>query len=1062
MKFKKSLLGTMISMAVTTSVLSTGAIANNVVSVSDLSQLKAAEAYTSNKKASANYIVQLKGASGIGKADELGELLPSNQRVALGNNNYNADSSNISAYTARLKAKQAEMVANFTSGKLLHSYVHTFNGFSAVMSSSQAEALRNHPDVVGVWEDEIHVPQTSNTPAFLGLAGPDGGLHVDGIDGEGVIVGILDTGIIPEHPSFADDGSYSDPADLGWAGECVTGEEAEEETFSCNNKLIGARFYDAGFGTDRIRYDLGEFDSPRDADSHGSHTASTAAGNAGVAASRSGVEIGTISGIAPRARVAAYKVCWNSNFEDPATPGSDRGCSFADSMAAIDDAIADGVDVLNYSIGNSANLNTPVYNASLRATQAGVFFASSAGNDGPGPSTVSNIAPWQTTVAASTYDGIVPQIGEAIIVTSDGEEIDPAFSIEGGITAPPAEGVTGNVVAIEPALACDSGGPVTNPEAIAGNIALIARGACNFSEKILAAQGAGATAAIVYSDARAPISMGGDGTGITIPGRMIENAYGLDLASRLEEGLEITATWSNDPVAIESVSVGNVMAGFSSRGPNTTPLDIIKPDITAPGVTILAAISPTQFNFGGNEQGQNFGYISGTSMSGPHIAGMAALLKGENDDWSPAQIKSAIMTSARQDLTKEDGTTPADPFDFGAGHTDPLASLTPGLTYEANVNDYLGFLCGQGQATLVASFGAGEQDCTSLTADGFATDPSQLNYPSIGISELDAPEEISRTVTDMTGAGGSYTVSVDAPTGIDVEVKTFDADGVETESENLVVEADGKASYSLTFSKGEGFVPNEFVFGAVTFTSADGTEVRSPIAVNPLPSVKIDVPAELSLTLNRGRASFPVEMRYNGSTSMDYAGLVAPEFLSGSVVDANQAGFDFNTAIGLGQFFLIPMPEGTQVARFNLFDSFVSSPGTDLDLHVWECLNGLACRSVASSETASSNEEVILVNPDPRDGVGINVYVVLVHGWDLGNDEEGNNIDSVNFNAPMWRATPGQSSTRMFSSRRARDGRFNNVIISTRGLAPNLYMGAVTFYNDEGVAEGTTVLEVFN
>lgn len=1057
MKFKKSLIGTMVSMAVTTSVLSTGAVASNITAGTNASKFTAAESFTSSKKATGTYIIQLKGASGIAKASELGELLPSNQLVGLGKNNYNAESANISAYTARLKAKQAEMADNFGSVEILHSYVHTLNGFSARLSPSQAEAMRNHPDVLGVWEDEIHVPQTSNTPAFLGLAGPDGGLHVDGVDGEDVIVGILDTGIIPEHPSFADDGSYSDPADLGWNGVCDAGDEAEEETFVCNNKLIGARFYDAGFGTDRIRYDLGEFDSPRDADSHGSHTASTAAGNAGVTASRSGVEIGTISGIAPRARVAAYKVCWNSNFEDPSTPGSDRGCTFADSMAAIDDAVADGVDVLNYSIGNSANLNTPVYNASLRAAEAGVFFASSAGNSGPGPSTVSNIAPWQATVAASTYDGIVPAIGEGLEFTADGEELDPAFSIEGGITAPPpADGVTGNVVAIEPARACNEDGPVTNSEAIDGNIALIARGACNFSEKILAAQGAGATAVIVYSDNRLPIAMGGDATGITIPGRMIENSYGLDLAGRLADGMEITATWTNDPIATESVSVGNQMAGFSSRGPNTTPQDIIKPDITAPGVTILAAISPTQFNFGGNEQGQNFGYISGTSMSGPHIAGMAALLKGENPDWSPAQIKSAIMTSARQNLTKEDGVTPADPFDFGSGHTDPLASLTPGLTYDANVNDYLAFLCGQGEATLVSSYGDGSQDCASLTAAGFATDPSQLNYPSIAISELDGEEVISRTVTDMTGAGGTYTVSVEAPAGINVEVKTFDSDGVETASDDLEVDADGKASYSLTFSKQDEFEPNEFAFGSVTFTGPDGIEVRSPIAVNPLPDIKIAVPEELSINLNsRGRASFPVQMRYSGTTSMTYSGLVGPEFYSDSVIDSGRAGFDFNTAIGLGQFATVPMPEGTQVARFNLFDAFVSAEGTDLDLHIWKCTTGIGCIPVANSESSSSNEEVILVNPEPKDGTGINVYVIAVWGWDLNGE------DSVEFDAPVWIATPGQRSTRMFSSRRAIDGRFNNVTISTRGLAPNLYMGGVTFFNDEGESEGTTVLEVF-
>lgn len=1059
MKFKKSLLGTMISMAVTTSVLSTSAIANQITGV-DPSQLKAVGQSTSVKKGTTNFIVQLKGASGITKASELGELLPSNQLVSVAKNNYNPDSPSIVAYTETLRNKQAALAAEIGSLKILHKYAHTFNGFSARMTAKQADQLRNHPDVAGVWEDEVFVPQTANTPAFLGLTGP-GGQHTLGIKGEGVIVGVLDSGIIPEHPSYADDGSYSDPVtELGWNGACEIGEEAGagengEDTFQCNNKLIGAKFFNAGFDPngDRIRYDLGEFRSPRDADGHGSHTSSTAAGNEGVLAFRSGIEIGTVSGMAPRARVAMYKVCWNANFEDPSTPGGDRGCSFADSMAAIDQAVVDGVDVLNYSIGNSASLNTPVYNASLKAIEAGVFFAASAGNSGPGPSTVSNIAPWIATVAASTYSGVVPLIGVGTDFTVDSEALEPAFSIEGAITAPPpAEGVTGNVVAIQPARACNSDGPVQNPDAINGNIALIARGVCNFSEKILAAQGAGATAVLVYSDSRLPTAMGGSAAGITIPGRMITNEYGLNIAAVLDAGSTVTATWTDNAVSTETEVIGNTMADFSSRGPNTTPQDIIKPDITAPGVQILAATSPTQFNFGGNEQGENFAYLQGTSMSGPHIAGIAALLIEQHPDWSPAQVKSAMMTSARQNLVKEDGATPADPFDFGAGHVDPVPAMNPGLTYDTNFNDYLAFLCGQDEAALVASLSS--ETCDSLVSQGFATDPSQLNYPSIAVSELITTETVTRTVTDVTGVGGTYTVSVDAPDGIGVEVATFDAAGIETASEDLVVEAGGKASYSLTFTKLDGFTPEEFAFGSITLTGSDGTEVRSPIAVKPTADVKIVVPEYLSLDLRGGRGNFAVEMLYSGRTSLDYTGLTLPFLYEGSVVNANGAAFDFGTAIGLGQYALYAIPEGTKVARFNLLDSLVSVEGADLDLHVWNCI-AFSCSPVASSENADSNEEVLLVNPEPRSGAGGNLYVVLVHGYSTGAEP------SADFSAPIWIADTAESTTRVFASPRAVKGRFNVIQLLTRGLNPNgLYMGGVTFYNDEGEAEGTTVLEV--
>jgi len=1051
-KFKKSHLGAIISAAVTSTLLSASLAANEAV-VTDFSKLKEVKSSNTAKKSHGLYIVQMKGAAGIRKAREVGELLPSNQLVSVANNSYQPDTALMKAYTSKLREKQEALAAKFNSN-IIHSYAHTFNGFSARLTEKQVQSLRSQPEVANVWEDELHIPATANTPTFLGLQNASGtGLHNLGVQGEDVIVGVLDSGIVPEHPSYADDGSYSDPTTIGWTTEdsCDEGSESDAGTFVCNNKLIGARYYNQSFSSVYdVRYDLGEFESPRDADGHGTHTSSTAAGNAGVSASLSGTDIGQVSGIAPRARVAMYKVCWNSSYVSPEGV-NERGCFFGDSMAAIDQAVIDGVDVLNYSIGNSPNLNTPVYNASLAAAEAGVFFAASAGNDGPGASTTSNIAPWITTVAASTYDGVVPLIGLQTEVSIDGVEQDPLFSINAAITPEPAEGLSGQLVTIQPIQACNADGAITNPDAIAGNVALIARGTCNFSEKILNAQGAGATAVLVYSDARTPIAMGGDGTGITIPARMITNADGLSLANTLETS-SVSVTFSNAGTTIEENVVGNTMASFSSRGPNTTPQDIIKPDITAPGVQILAGTTPTQLDIPGNVQGETFAYLQGTSMSSPHIAGIAALIKGENPTWTPAQIKSAMMTSARQNLTKEDGFTPADAFDFGAGHADPLPALTPGLTYESNINDYLAFLCGQDLPSVVANYGDGTTSCEDLVVAGFSTDASQLNYPSIAIAELITTKTITRTVTNMTNDAGVYSVVVNAPQGINATVKTFDSAGVETPSSSLEVDANGKASYAIEFTKGTGFVPDEFAFGEVVLTGSDGTVVRSPIAIKATADVKVVVPESASVTLKRGRASIPVEMLFSGRVSMDYAGLELPSLFEGVALEDPDQSFDFQEGLSTAWFPYVF--EGTKVLRINLLDSLVSAPGTDLDLYVYRCID-FSCAQVGSSLNGGSDEEVLIVNPEPAspaDGEGA-FYIIFTHAYSTAGNAE------VSFSQPSW-FVDSTAGTRMSMSTRAVKGRFNSLRISTSGtVSGGLYMGGVTFYNDEGVAEGTTVIE---
>lgn len=1079
MKFKKSLLGTVVSMAVATNAMSLEIETSSTYQAIDKSQLVAnslgvQSAPTSTKLSKKNdiraYIVQVKGETGITRASRIGELVSSNPGAVSAENNYNAKSPRMIAYTERMKSKQAQVAADFDGINIIHNYVHTFNGFAAKMTPTQAAALANHRFVASVFEDEVLKTTTANTPEWLGLVDSEG-VRTSEFDGEGVIVGIVDSGIAPDNPSFADDDQenpYGDPADLGWNGDCnvgdveIRGEDHPAEfngadpEFTCSNKLIGAKYFGAVFDeVYGIQTDLGEFISPRDADGHGSHTAGTAAGNAGVDAAIYGNLVGTVSGIAPRARVAAYKVCWNSNYVAP--DGSDEaGCFGGDSMMAIDTAVADGVDVINYSIsGSRTSLIAPQTLAMLNAEDAGVFVSVSAGNSGPTAVTVGTPAPWVTSVAASTYDGERLTGSTNILEVTSSDPVDELEFFETAFSAPLAltGAVEGNLVIAEPLLGCyetDEEGadvitPLDNAEDIEGNIALISRGACAFVQKVNRAQLAGASAVVIYSTDDSPFAGGGSSFFSDIPAGMIGLTDGTALNDAITGGEEVTVKLP-EPDFTPVTEEGDLIAGFSSRGPNGSTTDLIKPDITAPGVNILAPATDT-IMFG--PQGEEYQYLSGTSMSAPHISGFAALLTQEHPGWSPTQIKSALMTTARQDLTKQESGEAADPFDFGAGHAVPLAASNPGLTYNAEFADYLGYLCGLGENDAVRTeTGRSCGDITQTVSD----DPSQLNYPSIAVGELSETETVFRTVTDVSGVDSTYSYSVEAPAGIDVTVN-LDGGG-----EMLEVSANGSAGYSVTFDVTEDTVVNEWVFGSITFTKeADGTEVRSPIALFPVPTIKVDVPDSISTTLNRGRTSFPVQMLYSGTTSLDYAGLAAP-FTFGSVTvgqdpDQSFTPFEAEQAIYGIQFF-----EGTQVARFTIAESLTSAPGTDLDLFVYFRPFGGADEFVDASALGGSDETVVIANPRTSEE---GFYIVFINGWFVPEDEEGNAVvDTVPLN---WSADPGEASTRVIGSSRAIEGRFNHIRVITRDLPNSFgfpYMGGVTFYDDEGNFQGTTVLEI--
>ncbi len=1041
MHFKKSIVGSLITLAFAAG--ASNAVVANEITV-DISKFKSVGSQVDTKHKTTGYIVQLKGNTAIAQAGDIGELLPSNQLVANTGNRYNAFTPAMKAYTKSLENKQKQVASSVDSLEIIHSFKHAYNGFTAKLNAKQKAQLESHPDVIGVWEDRLEIINTANTPEFLGLTGP-GGQHTMNVKGEGVIIGIIDTGIWPENPSFADDGTYSDAGELGWQGACDTGTDAE---FTCNNKLIGARYFGDSFSSQYdIQYELGEFDSPRDADGHGSHTASTAGGNEGVSAILSGAPAGTVSGMAPRARIAAYKACWNSDYKNP-DGGDEAGCFYGDTMAAIDAAVTDGVDVINYSIGGSkTDLTIPSTAAMLNAAAAGVFVAVSAGNSGPDKETVGTPAPWVTSVAASTYNGTSTIIGKALEITSGALAGTSLMSVPAGF-APATVGLTGELALAEPVEACNDA-PLTNADELVGKVALIARGSCAFTEKFINAQNAGAIGALVYTyDGTSPFSMGGEDPAVAITGSMISFADGQALtASVLAESTSVIFT--DTAASGEAVEVGNTIATFSSRGPNLNTYDIIKPDITAPGVKILAATTSAPM-FG--TQGETFRYLQGTSMSSPHIAGLAALFKESNSSWTPAQIKSAMMTTARQDLTKEDGTTQADPYDFGSGHVAPVSALDPGLLFDTNLFDYLAFLCGQDKETFVSGYGT---SCAELTTAGFSSDASQLNLPSIAIAELLEPETIFRTVSNATLAASSYTAAIEAPAGFEVSVQTFDANGDETPASTLDVDSDGKASFALTFSKTDTVENQKWKFGAITWTDSAGHSVRLPLAIKAVPTITIEVPELISGDLNRGRFRFPVKMLYSGRTSISHAGLVAPFGIAGTVEADPAQEFEF---LGAGTTYHgFHIPEGTQVARFSLADALVTEEGSDLDLYVYRCIGG-SCTQVANSLNGGSNENVILTNPEPAADSSVgDLYITMIHGYSTGA------ATATDYTMIGWIADQAESTTRVISSRRAITGRFNYTTIMTRGLPTGTtYMGAVTYFNADGEAEGTTVLELNN
>jgi hypothetical protein len=844
-------------------------------------------------------------------------------------------SADVTRYVAHLQGRQDAALKAAGGGKKVASYTYAFSGFAAELTGAQAAKLADTEGVVAITQDEKRELDTTSTPEFLGLTAQGGlwqqlttgatrGRTATG-PGEDVIIGIIDSGIWPEHPSLSDrdaTGKRVYQQIAGFHGRCVTGDRFTAAM--CNQKLVAARYYNSGWGGNAGVKSLFpyEYNSPRDADGHGTHTATTAGGNKDVPATGPASVFGTVSGIAPRARIAAYKVCWGT--------GGEGGCFGSDSVAAIDQAVADGVDVLNFSIsGTRTNFRDPVEIAFLFAEDAGVFVAASAGNSGPGASTVAHPSPWITTVAASTQSrtSIATATlgnGNSYVGASLTAAVGPAPLVYSGDVG--LDGANATQVQL-----CYPG--TLDPAKVTGTIVVCDRDVIARTDKSLAVQQAGGVGMILVN--RSPSSINADLH--YVPTVHVNNDVRAEIIAYAQTD---GATASLNASVTTNDGLAPTMASFSSRGPLIAgDGNLLKPDITAPGVDILAAYSPVA-------NGRTFDFLSGTSMSSPHIAGVAALMRDLHPTWSPTAIKSALMTTAYQTTrTGTPGQVFGTPFSFGAGHVDPNPAMNPGLVFEAGFGDYLGFLCG---TQLPVAF------CDASGVPVLA--PSDLNVPSIAVGALAGSRTIPRTVTNVSGTTATFTGAASGLTGITVTSNPA--------SFTLAPGASQTVEVTLT---NVGAPLNTYANGAVTWTSDQGHSVRIPVVARP-----VAFAAPVSVSGDGSPISYDVTFGYNGPFAATASGLTAAMVTPGTVTQDPDQTFDPADPTGTVTI-PVEIPAGTTYTRFALFDEDVA-PDTDLDLYVYQ-----GATLVGASTSGTSAEEINFSFANPTGGpIPLTVYV---HGW---------------------------------------------------------------------------------
>ncbi|KAI3808852.1 hypothetical protein L1987_24815 [Smallanthus sonchifolius] len=598
-----------------------------------------------------------------------------------------------------------------------------------------------------------------------------------------------------------------------WKGACEVGRGFQKH--HCNKKIVGARAFYRGYeaATGSINEEK-EYKSPRDQDGHGTHTAATVAGSPVHGANLLGYAYGTARGMSPGARIAAYKVCWTG------------GCFSSDILSAVDMAVADGVDVMSISLGGgvSSYHRDSLSIAAFGAMEKGVLISCSAGNGGPDPVSLTNVSPWITTVGASTMDRDFPgsvKLGSG--VTLKGVSLYKGRRNLSPKIMYPLVYTGSNSSSPDPGSLCLEG--TLDPHAVAGKIVICDRGISPRVQKGQVVKQAGGVGMILSNTAANGEELVADCH--LLPAVAVGEKEGNAIKQYAMRDRNPTGNLAFYGTKL-GIRPSPVVAAFSSRGPNFISLEILKPDLVAPGVNILAAwtgnTGPSSLDVDLRRVG--FNILSGTSMSCPHVSGVAALLKARHPDWSPAALKSALMTTAyihdniHKPLVDSSTGGPSSPYDHGAGHINPVRAVDPGLIYDIGAQDYFDFLCTQGLTpTQLVVFAK----ISNRTCRHSLSGPRDLNYPALSAV---FPEDrrvsvvsMHRIVTNVGPPTSNYHVVISQFKGVDVKVEP---------SVLKFTKKYEKLSYKVTFTTKTRQTAPEF--GALIWK--DGVHrVRSPVVV---------------------------------------------------------------------------------------------------------------------------------------------------------------------------------------------------------------------------------------
>lgn len=923
----------------------------------------------------------------------------------------------VKAYSGYLTRSQ-NALASAAGVKAAAHYTIASNGFAAQMKGAQAADLAKSPKVLAVVpvEARSYDAASNNSANFLGMYGRTGvwkqhGTQADA--GAGVVVGDLDTGIWPESDSFSGEaltgvptGAYGAKIDpLGnttmkksdggtFRGACELGEGWESYDL-CSIKIIGARYYPDTF-VDSVAPEHrspAEFISTRDGDGHGSHTGSTAAGNVVDDVSVDGIGFGEVTGMAPGASIAAYKVCWE---DDDDTTG---GCYTDAIMSAIDDAVRDGVDVINFSIsGALSTVVDPVEIAFAGAADAGIFVAASAGNSGSTPSTVAHNSPWLTTVAASTYRNF-----DGTVVLGDGTAFLGAMASPEGVPAQTPLIDAANAAAdtsdagVADALLC--GPDSLDSAAVTGKIVVCKRGVYDRVAKSAEVARAGGVGVILVN-ANTAQTLNADLHSVpTVHVYGADSAAIYDYADTADAPTAALLPGNQTDGAIESAPLPQV-AGFSSRGPAlANESDILKPDIAAPGVDVLAAVAPP------SNSDRDYDLYSGTSMAAPHIAGLGAFILGENPAWTPQMLQSAMMTTATP-TKNEDGTASSDAFAQGSGNVTPTKMFKPGLFVNSTPAQWYGLVTHEGLDT------------------GYpAVDPKAVNIPSMADHQVLGSTTFKRTLT--SASKGTWKIKSKVP--------GFAYSGPKSVT---FTKAGQSKKVKLTFTATDAAVQNDWNQGAVLLSGP--TALRLPVALRPVPLV---VPATITGTGTDSSQDVTVTSGIDGSVDLAFQGLAKADSTQDSVAQGEAAAY------------CVTVDADSTLLRIDL-DS--ADDTADLDLLTDEADD---CTGPApdlgegpSSATGAADESVTIEAPTAG------AYWIYVVGYAAG--EAG---DPTPFRLDTYDLSPASTLGGLTATPdplAVSSGEDATFTVSWTGLDPDARYLGILEYGDTGLTSGIEVSTV--